>query len=172
MAPPVILRRFELSDLDHFWVWASDERVAATCTWEAYESKDDLRQFMEENVLTNPWFRAIVVGGRPVGAVSIKFSEEGGGQCRGEIGYVLAREWWGKGVATAAARLATEAALSEIEGLERVEGLVEKGNKASQRVLEKVGFQREGVLRKYCWMKGGMRDMVMYGFIRGDRFLI
>ncbi|KAI0498502.1 hypothetical protein KFK09_019390 [Dendrobium nobile] len=172
MAAPVSLRRFDLSDLDDFWVWASDKHVAANCTWDAYTSKDDLRRFMEENVLPSPWFRAIIVNGRPVGAVSLKSFNGADSQCRREIGYVLAREWWGKGVATAAVRIATEAAMSEIKGLERLEALVEKGNKASQRVLEKVGFQREGLLRNYCWNKGATRDMVMYSFIRGDSFLI
>ncbi|PKU73903.1 ribosomal-protein-alanine N-acetyltransferase [Dendrobium catenatum] len=86
--------------------------------------------------------------------------------------YQLAREWWGKGVATTAVRIATEAAMSEIIELERLEALVEERNKASQRVLEKVGFQREGLLRKYWWNKGLLRDMAMYSFVRGDSFLI
>lgn len=172
MAGEVILRRFDLSDLDDFWIWASDERVAATCSWEAYTSKEDLRRFMEETVLPNPWFRAIVAGGRPVGAVSLNIPEAESGRCRGELGYVVAWKWWGKGVATAAVRLATEAALAETEGLERVEALVEVGNQASQRVLEKVGFRREGLLRRYWWNKGLMRDMVMYSFTSDDSFLI
>ncbi|PKU73902.1 uncharacterized protein LOC110106901 [Dendrobium catenatum] len=172
MATTVSLRPFDLSDLDDFWVWASDKDVASNCGWEAYTSKDELRRFMEENVLPSPWFRAIIVSGRPVGQVLLMSSEGSGSQCRREIGYVLAREWWGKGVATAAVRIATEAAMSEIKGLERLEALVEEGNKASQRVLEKVGFQREGLLRKYWWNKGLLRDMVLYSFVRGDSFLI
>ncbi|KAG0467767.1 hypothetical protein HPP92_017095 [Vanilla planifolia] len=167
----VILRRFELSDLEYYWIWASDTRVTATCSWEAYTSMDELQRFMEEMVLPNPWFRAIVVGGRPVGAVTLKVPEDASERCRGELGYVVAYEWWGKGVATAAVRTATEAALAEVEGLERVEALVEVGNAASQRVLEKVGYKREGILRNYLFNKGRMRDMVMYSFISTDAFL-
>ncbi|KAK8954363.1 hypothetical protein KSP39_PZI002848 [Platanthera zijinensis] len=169
---PVSLRRFDLSDLDDYWIWASDERVTASCSWEAYKNKDDLRRYMAETVLPNPWFLAIIAGGRPVGAVSLKIPEAANDRCRVELGYVLAREWWGKGVATAAVRLATEAAMAEIQGLERVEALVEIGNKASLRVLEKVGFQREGLLRRYWWNKGLIWDMAIYSFTTADSFLI
>ncbi|PKA64973.1 ribosomal-protein-alanine N-acetyltransferase [Apostasia shenzhenica] len=174
MAGPVevSLRKFEISDLDDFWVWASDERVAATCSWDAYTSKDDLRRYMEETVLPSPWFRAIIVGGRPVGAVSLKQPDESGNRCRGELGYVVAAEWWGKGVATAAVRAATAASMAEVEGMERVEALVVVENVASQRVLEKVGFKREGVLRRYWFNKGRIWDMIIYSFTSLDSFLI
>ena len=43
----------------------------------------------------------------------------------------------------------------------RFQGLVELENKASQRVLDKVGFLKECALRKYSFSKGETRDMVM-----------
>lgn len=56
----------------------------------------------------------------------------------------------------------------EVPGLERVEALVDVANPASQRVLEKAGFTREAVLRKYGAIKGVVRDMVMSSFIDTD----
>jgi RimJ/RimL family protein N-acetyltransferase len=53
----------------------------------------------------------------------------------------------------------------EVQGLERVEALVDVANPASQRVLEKAGFVREGVLRKYILLKGRPRDMVMFSIV-------
>jgi RimJ/RimL family protein N-acetyltransferase len=41
-------------------------------------------------------------------------------------------------------------------------------NKASQRVLEKVGFLREGVLRKYTFVKGTVKDLVVFSFLSTD----
>ncbi|KAK8950723.1 hypothetical protein KSP39_PZI004775 [Platanthera zijinensis] len=99
---PVILRRFDLSDLDGFWIWASDARVTNSCSWEVYKNKDDLRRYMAESVLPNPCFLAIIAGGRPLGVVSLTIPEAANDRCRVELGYVLEREWWGKGVATAA----------------------------------------------------------------------
>lgn len=52
--------------------------------------------------------------------------------------------------------------------MDRVEGLVFEENKASQRVLEKAGFVREGVLRKYFFVKGKSRDIVVYSIVNSD----
>jgi RimJ/RimL family protein N-acetyltransferase len=58
--------------------------------------------------------------------------------------------------------------LKEFPDVIRFQALVELENKASQRVLEKLGFLREGVLRKYSLNKGKSRDMVMYSLLSTD----
>jgi RimJ/RimL family protein N-acetyltransferase len=163
----VTLRKFELSDVDAMMAWASDPRVAAVCRWEPYESTEPLLAFIRDVVLPHPWFRAICLRGepRPVGAVSVSPT---GDPCRAELGYVLARAHWGRGVATAAVKRTVAAVFGEVPGLERVEALVDVANPASQRVLEKAGFTREAVLRKYGAIKGVVRDMVMSSFIDTD----
>ncbi|XP_040377921.1 uncharacterized N-acetyltransferase p20-like [Oryza brachyantha] len=164
----VTLRRFELSDVDAMMAWASDPEVAAFCRWEPYESTEPLLAYLRDTVLPHPWFRAICLAGgdRPVGAVSLAPTEDA---CRGELGYVVARAHWGKGVATAAVRRAVAAVFGgEVEGLARVEALVDVDNAASQRVVGKAGFRREGVLRRHYWHKGRVRDLVMYSFISSD----
>jgi len=55
--------------------------------------------------------------------------------------------------------------------LERLEALVDVDNVRSQRVLEKVGFQKEGVLRKYVYFKGKSRDMIMFSLLSTDHQL-
>lgn len=163
----VSFRPFVLSDVDDFMVWASDDKVSKFCSWDTYTNKDDLLRYMKETVLPHPWFRAICVGGRPVGAISVNLGS-GNERCRGELGYVLGSEYWGKGIVTAAVRMVVGSIFKEVEGLERVDALVDVTNIASQRVLEKVGFHKEGVLRKYLIIKGSKRDMVMYSFISTD----
>lgn len=59
-------------------------------------------------------------------------------------------------------------AFSEFPHLERLQALVDVENVASQKVLEKAGFQREGVLRKYVVIKGKSRDMVMFSVLSND----
>lgn len=61
-----------------------------------------------------------------------------------------------------------KAAFSEFPHLERLQALVDVENVASQKVLEKAGFQREGVLRKYVVIKGKSRDMVMFSVLSND----
>jgi RimJ/RimL family protein N-acetyltransferase len=89
-------------------------------------------------------------------------------RCRGELGYLLACAHWGRAVATAAVRRALRAVFAEVDGLARVEALVDVDNPASQRVAEKAGFRREGVLRRHYWHKGRARDMAMYSFVSSD----
>ncbi|KAM0856955.1 hypothetical protein ACQ4PT_048779 [Festuca glaucescens] len=165
----VTLRRFELSDVDAMMTWASDPEVAAFCRWEPYGSTESLVAYLRDTVLPHPWFRAICLAGdgeaRPVGEVSLEPTADA---CRGELGYVLARADWGKGVGTAAVRRALAAVFGEVEGLARVEALVDVDNAASHRVVEKAGFRREGVLRRHYWHKGRARDLVMYSFVSGD----
>nr|XP_009793148.1 PREDICTED: uncharacterized protein LOC104240057 [Nicotiana sylvestris] len=80
--------------------------------------------------------------------------------CRAELGYVLAYKYWGKGI--------TIFSVLEWSNLERIEALVDINNIGSQRVLEKVGFLREGVLRKFMNIKGKSRDMVIFSLLYTD----
>uniref|UniRef100_A0ACD5XD36 Uncharacterized protein n=1 Tax=Avena sativa TaxID=4498 RepID=A0ACD5XD36_AVESA len=166
-AVEVTLRRFTLAYVDAMMAWASDPLAAAPCRWEPYASTEPLLAYLRDAVLPHPWFRAICLAGedRPVGAISVSPTEDG---CRAELGYVLARAHWGKGVATAAVRRALETVFGDVEGLLRVEALVDVPNVASQRVLEKAGFTREAVLRSYCVLKGRVKDMVIHSFISTD----
>nr|CAB3492906.1 unnamed protein product [Digitaria exilis] len=173
-ASQVTLRKFELSDVDAMMTWVSDPLVAAPCRWDPYESTEPVVAFLRDVVLPHPWFRAICLAGdgeeeeeppRPVGALSVSPTAD---PCRFELGYVLARAHWGRGVATAAVKLTVAAVFAEVDSLERVEALVDVANPASQRVLEKAGFTREAVLRKYMAVKGVVRDAVMFSFIKTD----
>ena len=65
-----------------------------------------------------------------------------------ELGYTLARAWWGRGYATEAARAWLDAAFGA-HGLREVVALAEPGNPASGRVLEKVGMTRAGTRVAY-----------------------
>ncbi|KAL3507938.1 hypothetical protein ACH5RR_033320 [Cinchona calisaya] len=86
----------------------------------------------------------------------------------GEIGYVLASGYWGKGIATKAVKLVASTIIVECPHLERLEALVDVENIGSQKVSEKVGFSRDGVLRKYWILKGKPRDMVMFSLLSTD----
>jgi len=84
---------------------------------------------------------------------------------RGEIGYWLLPEGRGRGVATEAVRLVVEWAFTEL-GLVRVQGVVDVANGASQRVLERAGFEREGIMRSFKLRGDGTRaDNVLFSRI-------
>ncbi|XP_078180346.1 uncharacterized protein LOC144574287 [Carex rostrata] len=167
MNPEVTLRPFDLADLDDFYVWASDDQVSAWCRWDTYTSKEDLLNYMKNDVLLHPWMRAICYHSRPVGAISVT-PYTGADRCRGELGYVLASQYWGKGIATKAVKSVLGTVFRDFEGLERVEALVDVENVGSQKVLEKSGFSKDGVLRRFWIHKGKVKDMVLYSFISTD----
>lgn len=85
----------------------------------------------------------------------------------GEIGYWVRRETRGLGVASSAVRLVSRWALTDM-GLARLELLAEPANLPSQRVAEKAGFVREGLVRSYREIKGRRRDFVMFSLLPGD----
>ncbi|KAF9605095.1 hypothetical protein IFM89_013765 [Coptis chinensis] len=156
----ISLRPLDLSDVDDLMVWVTDDRVSRFCRWETYTCREDAVDYMKNIVMPHPWFRAICLDNRPVGAISVE-PNSGGDRCRGELGYVLASKYWGQGIATQAVKLVVDCIFKEWPYLERLEGLVDVQNMGSGRVLEKAGFQKEGVLRKYCILKGSTRDMVL-----------
>jgi RimJ/RimL family protein N-acetyltransferase len=85
-----------------------------------------------------------------------------------ELGYVLGSKYWGKGITTCAVKQVVKVVFSEFSHLERLEALVDVENVGSQRVLEKAGFQKEGVLRKYLIRKGKSRDTIMFSLLSTD----
>ncbi|MCC8116166.1 MAG: GNAT family N-acetyltransferase [Planctomycetes bacterium] len=82
-----------------------------------------------------------------------------------ELGYWLGQEYWGKGIASRAVRLIVPYALDELLYI-RIHALVHSPNVASCRVLEKNGFEREGLLRKLVRKNGIIRDAFIYSRLR------
>jgi ribosomal-protein-alanine N-acetyltransferase len=83
-----------------------------------------------------------------------------------EVGFWLFQEARGRGVATRAVRAAAEHALAN--GIHRVEAHVRLGNTASERVLERVGFEREGVKRRYLRHEGLRVDATLFALLADD----
>lgn len=163
----VTLRDFKMTDVEDFMVWATDEEVAHFCSWEVYKSREEAEKYISTEAIPHPWFKAICVDGKAVGGISLNRGE-GHARCRGEIGYVTAAHCWGKGIVTQAVKLAVSAVFQDLPDLERIEGLVEPQNLASQRVLEKVGFVKEGLLSRYLNFKGKTRDFYVYRILSAD----
>lgn len=88
-------------------------------------------------------------------------------QQRCEIGYWLAPQARGRGVMTRAVRLLCRWLLDEL-AMERIAAGVEPANLASQAVVERVGFQREGVTRSLFEEKGRRRDYLYFSLLPGE----
>ena len=84
---------------------------------------------------------------------------------RAEVGYWLAKPFWGRGIMTAVVQRLCKHAFEEF-GLVKITAHVFSFNPASARVLEKCGFQEEGFLRKHFLKDGQFLDARLFGLLR------
>jgi RimJ/RimL family protein N-acetyltransferase len=83
------------------------------------------------------------------------------------VGYCYGESAWGHGYATEAARALLTWAFDTLD-LNRVQAETDTRNTASARVLEKLGFVREGTLREDCVVDGVVSDSWVYGLLRRE----
>jgi ribosomal-protein-alanine N-acetyltransferase len=129
--------------------YAQDAQVSRYMSWVPHQSIDDTLRFLRKVECENAKGRSMrfLIFSRESGEL---LGSVGGAieQHRMQFGYCLARDAWGHGYATEAARAFVAAAL-EIPTLWRIQAFCDVENCASSRVLEKIGLEREGTLRRY-----------------------
>ena len=86
---------------------------------------------------------------------------------RAELGYVLSRKLWGRGLMPEAVRAVVRFGFGRME-LNRIEARCIIENAASARVMEKAGMTCEGTLREREFIKGAYRDMRLYSILRRE----
>jgi [ribosomal protein S5]-alanine N-acetyltransferase len=86
---------------------------------------------------------------------------------RAELGYDLARPYWGRGIMTKALQAIIRFGFEEL-GVNRFQALVMPGNTASVRLLQNLGFQEEGVLREYAYFKEGFHDLHCFSLLKKE----
>lgn len=86
---------------------------------------------------------------------------------KAEIGYDIARAFWGRGYASEAICSLLDYAFSSLK-LNRIEAKVEPANVNSVKVLQKLNFTFEGTLRQYEKVNGKFNDLNMYSKLRTD----
>ena len=167
----VTLRAFTLDDIEWVTEGCRDPEVARfTSVPDPYEpeharewigQQDDLRESGEGLHLA----ATAADDGAPLGSVGLQ--RIAWDQLRGEIGYWIAPSGRGRGAAPRAVRLLAAYGFAVVD-LQRIEVIPYLDNPASQRVAEKAGCQREGVLRSYFLARGVRHDCVMYSLLPGD----
>jgi [ribosomal protein S5]-alanine N-acetyltransferase len=88
----------------------------------------------------------------------------------GEVGFLLAKEARGRRIATRAVGLLVAWSFREL-GMERIQGLVHPNNPRSARVLERLGFRREGLLRRYRAGEAGREDRILFSVLPDELVL-
>ncbi|MFO7622930.1 MAG: GNAT family N-acetyltransferase [Anaerolineales bacterium] len=87
---------------------------------------------------------------------------------RAEAGYGLARAYWGQGIGSEALRAILRFGFEQLN-LNRIYARTIADNHESVRLLERLGFQREGMFRKHSWEDdGAFHDSAMYGLLQDE----
>ena len=135
-----------------------------------YRKFDDAKSFEESSIadfLMSDDCRCVVANGQPVGMVSKSWVDEATRWL--EIGIVIYDDQlWGEGIATNALAKWVDSIFQEIDALEHIGMTTWSGNSAMMVVAEKLGFLKEGQIRKVRYYQGQYYDSVKYGILREE----
>jgi ribosomal-protein-alanine N-acetyltransferase len=133
-----------------FTTYARDIEATRYVSFRTHRSAEDTREYLRH--CAAGWaadgpFTWVIVGreaGRLAGTIDIRPQSH-----RAEIGYILGREYWGRGYMTEVVRAVTDWVLAQPE-IYRLWAVCDVDNIASARVMEKAGMEREGRLRRWA----------------------
>ncbi|HEX6483398.1 MAG TPA: GNAT family protein [Ktedonobacteraceae bacterium] len=167
----VTLRPLEFDDMDSLYAWMSDIEFGLWGGWtpvlEVPLSRDAFRpifeqhlaQTKEDQVMLGIEFEKRLVGLVQLTRVDHRMRRAGIGIAIGE------KNMWGQGIGKTALRILLDYAFT-IKGLERVYAEVFSFNQRSQRLMERVGFQQEGLLRQHDIHNGVRQDTYIFGMLK------
>jgi RimJ/RimL family protein N-acetyltransferase len=128
---------------------------------------DDGRAWLARAIDENDRSWAVEIEGAAVGGVGLHLGRDVH-RHSAELGYWLGRRYWGRGIMSAVLGAFVAPAMSAFR-LHRMHATVYANNPASMRVLEKVGFEREGVQKSAVMKRGELLDLIVYAHLRGSR---
>lgn len=166
-----ILRKFTNNDIDDLYEYASDNEVTQFLSWDTYKNIDMAVDYIE-NVLLKyskneiaPWGIEWKENSKLIG--SIDFVQYDRKNFSAEIGYVLNRKYWNKGIMTEALKEIVKFGFDEMN-LTRIETKLDSRNVASEKVMQKNGLKYEGTLRKKEFLKNKFIDVKYYSILKDE----
>ncbi|APU21218.1 GNAT family N-acetyltransferase [Actinoalloteichus sp. GBA129-24] len=170
--PRLVLRDFLDSDVDAVHAFAGDPEVTRFTDW-GPNSPEDSRAFVADAVAqaressrTEFSLAAVdVTSGVLIGSAAVGITSRTHRQ--GELGYVVHRDHWGRGLATEATTMLLTFGFHRL-GLRRIAATCHPDNIASARVLQKAGLRPEGRLRSNLHVRGAWRDSLLFAALDDD----
>jgi [ribosomal protein S5]-alanine N-acetyltransferase len=167
----LILRKVNAEDAPGMLVYLSDEEVVQHMGLDPFRTIEDVMGEIN-------WYESIYEEGEGI-RWGITLKEEGKviGSCgflnrapkhhRAEVGFELSKDYWGKGIASEALDAVIRYGFLHLE-LERIEALIEPDNLPSQKLVERKGFTKEGLLRHYEYTRGKFDDLLIYSILKNE----
>ena len=165
------LRRLAYTDLKDIYDYAKHPEVSKHLIWAAHETELDSIEFLNfvlEKYNKNqpaPWGIALKKEKKVIGTIG--YLDWDKKNAKAELGYVLHCCYWKKGYMTEALKSVVDFGFNKMY-LNRIEARTVPENIPSQKLLEKVGFKREGLLREQMLVKNRFRDFYIYSIIKKE----
>jgi len=165
----VRLRDFIPEDTDDVFRYASDPVVTRYAGWEPHGTPFDSMAYIKR-CLSDQWGPITFAiehlpEGRVIGVVDIRVISRLWGV--GEIGYTLARVYWGQGFNVEAGKLLLQYGFTGM-GLRRIQAVCDTDNRRSYRTMEKLGMVRERILSRARSASGRRVDRFVYSILRRE----
>lgn len=167
----LLLRRFRPSDAVTLAAYRSDQAVARYQSWDAPYTLQQAELAVLGLAAGDPdepgWFQYAIertADRAHLGDVGVNLHEN---RMQAEIGFTLATAHQGQGYAAEAVGAVLNH-LFTIRGLHKVSAECDARNAASARLLERLGFTREGHLREHTWIKKEWTDDLLYGLLAAE----
>ncbi len=166
----LILRRFRPGDAPALAAYRSDPEVARYQSWTPPLSADAAAELVAVLAAGDPrqpgWFQYAIEHRAErclIGDVGVRLDDN---LMQADLGFTLAAGWQGRGYASEAVR--TVLGYLFDQGLHRVSAECDARNERSARLLERVGFRREGYRPSCSWAKGEWTDDILFGLLAAD----
>jgi len=167
----LVLRRFRAADAPTLAAYRSDPRVARYQAWTAPFPLERARELVAAFEAGDPerpgWFQYAIERTEDrahIGDVGVALHDN---RMQAEIGFTLAPAYQRRGYATESVRGVLDH-LFRVRALHKVSAEADARNIASARLLERVGFTREGLLRSHTWIKNEWTDDLIYGLLANE----
>ncbi len=167
----LILRKVTIEDIQDMYLYGSDEEVSKYVTWNTHETISDTKGFVEfvlnkyENKQVSPWGIECKENGKFIGTIEFVWWQPNNKTA--EIGYVISKDYWGKGLTSEVAKEIIKFGFEKMN-LVRIQARCDVENIGSARVMEKAGMSFEGIIRKGIFVKGMHRDLKMYSILKEE----
>ena len=167
----VVLRVWRREDAPALFENFSDRQFMRFWSRTVYADVAEVRSYLDLQ-LTDlarfefyPWAITLHDDDKPVGNCTLFGIDRDNRRCL--LGYGLTPALQGRGLASEAVKLAINYAFDEI-GLHRIETDIDPRNEPSCRLVERLGFQREGLLRQRWYVNDEATDSVLHGLLKTD----
>lgn len=165
----VELKEWSLDYVDNIAKVANNQKIANNLrnAFPYPYTKEDAKWYINDCITkgeNNQLTRAIVADGLAVGSIGVFVGNDV--YCKsGELGYWLSEECWGKGIMTNAAKEICSLAFQKFD-IVRIYAEPFSCNIGSRRILEKSGFELEGIMKNGVFKNNEVFDYCMYGLIK------